>query len=227
METAAFTGVVGGVGTTRVAIETAGVLAAQGHAAAVLDVNFSTQGLAGYVDAPLEADMMDALIDPSCTKEGICTIEKPVDGKLGVIPAFGPLSKIAEASKTEHAQQLDAVIEQMPPEYDFIIIDTPPVATNPSLAGITAADDIVAITQDTQRGIDGLRRMHERLSDIDVDVDKQIITFTDNSSFIDNPTAAIPELPPTDPNSVPVTIHGTHSSEFSSVAEAVFPSVSD
>ena len=77
-ETVAFVGAAGGVGTTRVTLSCAELLARNGHDTAVLDAAYGTQGLADRISGPIDPDMTRLCLDETPLEGGL--IGRSIDG---------------------------------------------------------------------------------------------------------------------------------------------------
>jgi septum site-determining protein MinD len=55
--------------------------------------------------------------------------------------------------------------------FDYVLLDVPPVAANQAVAACHAADRRALVAPGTQRGVDALPRMADRLADVDAPAD--------------------------------------------------------
>lgn len=205
----AVTGAAGGVGTTRLAVEFATMLARDGQHAAVLDVAVDTQGLAAYHSARLDPDFTQVLTDDTPVTAAL--VEYPTDtpGDVMLCPARAALSRLAEVKTATAARQLGTAIDALPERIDHVLLDTPPVATNPAIAAVTTCDRPAIIVPSTQRGVDALRRTEGRFRDIGVDPAAVITTFGDTSAPVEIADAAVPRLATPAPGDAPIAAAGT------------------
>lgn len=162
----ALVGAAGGVGTTRLTYESAALLAATGREVAVFDAAFDTQGLAAYVDGRLAADAT-ALVTEELTLEAALH-EQPLDtpGRLVVCPAAGPFERLARAKTAGAAKRLEEHLAATALSHDIVLVDTPPIGANQSIAAVNAADRNTVVTTDSPRGADALALARERLADV-------------------------------------------------------------
>ncbi|NIB98016.1 ParA family protein [Halobacterium sp. R2-5] len=173
--TAALVGVAGGAGTTRIAVETAAVLARDGASVGVLDAAFATQGLAQYVDGRIDADATSLLADPDADPAAARHVLAPdAPGDVAAYPAFAPFARIAEAKTRTAAERLDDRLADLSDVHDYVLVDTPPVAANQAVAAVTSADRVAAVLPPGSRGIDSLQRARGRLADLGADFDLAI-----------------------------------------------------
>lgn len=159
-------GVAGGVGATRLSVELGAALARDGRNVAVLDAAFDTQGLAGYVDARLDPDLTAVLTDDAPLGAALVELDVDATGRLALAPAHAAFERVARAKAPEAARALDATVEEAADMFDAVVVDTPPVASNPAVASVTAADVRAAIVPPTKRGRDALQRERGRLEDV-------------------------------------------------------------
>jgi len=168
--TAAVAKATGGAGATRTSLELAATLGRAGHAVAVLDVDVATQGLAAHVPGRIEVDLTTVLVDDASLPDATVDLELPAvhdaGGRLAVVPARAPFERLARAKTPGAAQTFETVLDDAAETYDFVLVDTPPVATNPAVSAVTAVDRVAAVTPASQRGVDALQRLRERLEDV-------------------------------------------------------------
>ncbi|NHN41781.1 CpsD/CapB family tyrosine-protein kinase [Halorubellus sp. JP-L1] len=164
----AVAGVTGGAGTTRLAVETAAVLARAGRDVAVFDAAFGTQGLAQYVPGRVDVDATALLADDAVApSDGFVDLPVDADGRVAACPARAPFAALAAAKTPAAAERFADVLRESASAFDHVIVDTPPVADNPSVAAVAAADRTALVAPATQRGADALPRLRDRLADVD------------------------------------------------------------
>jgi len=171
-ETAALVGATGGAGTTRLCVELAATLARAGDDVAVLDAALATQGLEQYLPGHVERDLTGLLRerDPDPSD---CGVDFPVEapGTVTAWPAYAAFEGIARAKAPAAAQRLDDVLAGVAADADRVLIDVPPLASNPAVAAVTAADRVGLLAPATDRGSDALQRLRGRIDDVDATVD--------------------------------------------------------
>lgn len=192
--TAAVTKATGGAGATRTSLELAATLARAGHSIAVLDVDFATQGLAGLVPGRIEPDATAVLTGEAPLADALVDLEIDVEGRVAACPARGPFERVARAKTPESGQRVADVLARADDRFDFVLVDAPPVTTNPAVTAVTAADRVVAVTPATERGADGLRRLRERLRDVGASPGLAVATRADDGHPVDDADVALPEL---------------------------------
>lgn len=152
-------------------------------------------------DRPLEAGLADPFFDSS--------------GRVALCPAFAPFERVARAKTPEAAQGFERLVETVAGEFDQVLVDTPPVAANQSVAAVTGADRRVLVTPDTRRGADALPRMADRLDDVGPPADLELANR--ETGTVEGAGAAVEEGPE-DVGDAPAVLGGE---EFAlSVAEA-------
>ena len=191
-ESAAFVGATGGAGTTRLTVELGALLANDGRDVAVFDAAFATQGLADYLPGRIDPDLTTLLTDERDTPLSAGLVDVPLDvaGRLACCPAVAPFERLARAKSPAAAQALETRIAAAADVFDHVLVDTPPVAANQSVAAVTATTRTTLVAPATTRGRDAVQRMTGRLDDLDVAVDA-VVTTRGDLSVAD---AAVPEI---------------------------------
>ncbi|MFB6109152.1 MAG: ParA family protein [Haloplanus sp.] len=177
--TAALVGATGGAGTTRLAIELSAALAVEGHEVAVLDAAFATQGLSDYLDGRLAPDATALVTDDADAPltDGLVDLSLDANaGRVACCPAYAPFERLARAKSPDAARAFEARIEEAADAFDYVLVDTPPVAANQSVAAATACERRAVVAPATGRGRDAVQRTTGRLADLDADVDAVVTT---------------------------------------------------
>jgi septum site-determining protein MinD len=228
-ETAALVGATGGAGTTRLTVELGALLANDGREVLVLDAAFATQGLSDYLSGRLAPDLTALLTDEDETPLSAGVVDLPLDtesGRLACCPAAAPFERLARAKSPAAAEALEARIAQAATAFDTVLVDTPPVAANQSVAAVNAADRTVVVAPATTRGRDAVQRLSDRLADLGVDVDG-VVTTRGSLSVAD---ASVPETT-ADVTAAPTCLSdrsmATAVADVASVALDVTPSTED
>ncbi|MBP1987980.1 ParA family protein [Halolamina salifodinae] len=183
--TAALVGATGGAGTTRSCLELATALAAAGDDVAVLDAAYDTQGLSRHLpgridpdatalvtdasERPLSAGLTD--YDPDRDASALEAADLPERGRIACLPACAPFERLARAKTAEAAQELERRIDEAAAEFDRVLIDTPPLGSNPAVAAVTAADRIAVVAPAIERGVDAAQMTRGRLQDVGTNAD--------------------------------------------------------
>jgi len=185
-ETLALVGVAGGVGTTRLAVEMAATLARAGHSVAVLDAAFGTQGLSTYVDGRIEPDLTAVTTDEASFSDALVDVWPDLPGEAALAPVHAPFERLARAKTVDAAERFETCIDHARSQFDYVIVDVPPVSANQAVAAVRVADRRVLVAPGTRRGNDHLPRMRGRLVDLGFDADALVATFVDDASpFLD------------------------------------------
>lgn len=201
--TAAITGVTGGAGATRLTTEVGTALAMDGADVVLTDVAFGTQGLSDYVPGRIETDLV-TLVTNDDPEPAAVTERLPIDtvGRIECLPSRASFAALARAKTAGAARTFEDVLDALAGEFDYVLVDTPPVATNPSVAAVTSADRVGLLSPGTPRGVDALQRLRARLTDVgttdDLAVANRTDTLPDGSIDIAVPESdrtGIPELP--------------------------------
>ena len=178
-ETVAFVGAAGGVGTTRLTLECGRLLAADGIDTAILDAAYGTQGLSDRISGRINPDMTKLCLGETPLEEGLIDLPATGSGRLAACPAHAPFERLARAKAPEAAKRFDARIEEAERRFDRVLVDTPPIATNPAVAAATAVET-VAIVCDGTRAESAVPRTQDRLADIGVDSSATLLTRTES-----------------------------------------------
>jgi len=190
---AALVGATGGAGTTRLTVELGTLLANDGRDVAVFDAAFATQGLSDYLPGRIDPDLTALLTDDRDAPLSDGLVELSLDdaaGRLACCPAVAPFERLARAKSPDAAQALESRIAAAAETFDHVLVDTPPVAANQSVAAVTATPRTVVVAPASIRGRDAVQRMTGRLDDLGVGVDA-VVTTRGELSVAD---VAIPEM---------------------------------
>jgi cellulose biosynthesis protein BcsQ len=236
-QSAAFVGVTGGAGTTRLTVETAAVLARAGNDVAVFDAAFGTQGLASYLPGSIDVDVTTLLADettassqPSAAdvapSDAFVDLSTAAPGRIAACPARGAFAQLAAAKTVDAAERFDDLVHETASAFDVVLVDTPPVADNPSVAAVTATDRTALVTPATRRGADALPRIRDRLHDLDAATPADVVVA--NRATTDHPVdcdVVVPESDATTVADAPVcddTTPGSFPAAIRDLADATF-----
>jgi len=180
-ETAALVGATGGAGTTRLTIELGALLASDGRDVAVFDAAFATQGLSDYLSGRIDPDLTALLTDDrdAPLSAGLIDISLDAGGRLACCPAAAPFERLARAKSPAAAEALESRIAAAADAFDHVVVDTPPVAANQSVAAVNATSRTAVVAPASTRGRDAVQRTTDRLDDLAVDVDAVVTTRGD------------------------------------------------
>lgn len=221
--TAAVAKATGGAGATRTCLELAATLARDGRSVALLDADFATQGLASHVPGRLEDDLTGVLTEECSLDDALVDLEWDVEGRVAAAPARAPFERLARAKTPDAAQRLEDAIAEAAGRYGFVLVDTPPVSTNPAVGAVTATDRVAAVTPATARGADGLQRVRARLEDVGAAPGIAIATGGTDGHPVEGADVTLPNQP-ADLAAVPTCLDPEHeyAPAVASAAEALF-----
>lgn len=202
----ALVGTVGGAGTTRLTLEFAATLARAGREVAVVDAAFDTQGLATAVPGTVGTDVTDAVTEDLPLSEATTPLGLDLPGRVRVAPARAPFEQLARAKTSASARRLAERLSTAAERHDAVLVDVPPVAANPAVAAVTAADRVALVAPDSVRGADSLPRTRDLLSDVDARVDAVVANFADPEDRQFEADAAVPEAETTALSAAPVSV---------------------
>ncbi|MCT9094679.1 ParA family protein [Haloarchaeobius sp. HME9146] len=225
---AAIVGATGGAGATRLTVELAATLARDGRSVAVFDASFATQGLSHYVHGRIDIDVTRLLTDDSVHQRA-AMIDLGLDTPAPVVvcPAYASLERFARAKSGEAADRFGEIIRRATESYDHVLVDTPPVADNPSIAAVNAADRVAVVVPPSKRGVDTLRRTEDRLTDIGAGADRVLANRVADLDEhpVESADVAIPRSEVTGVAGSPVCVTGEtgpFAQTVATAAEAVF-----
>lgn len=217
--TAALVGAAGGAGTTRLSVEVGAALARDGRRVVVFDAALGTQGLADYVEGSVGTDLTDRLVDPDVgTRAATVEYLTAGPGELRVCPARAAFERIARAKTTEAARRFESAIREAGVAYDHVVVDTPPVATNPAVAAVTSVERVGVVAPSSPRGADAVQRVRGRLADVGTEADLVVANRAGGDHPVDA-DLAVPESEETDPVDAPVCDLGSGGSFEDAVVE--------
>lgn len=199
-DSVAIVGAAGGVGTTRLTVELGATLARAGRDVAILDVAFATQGLARHVPDRITPDVTTVLTEDGSFADAL--IEHPyageVPGRLAVAPSHAPFGRVARAKSVDAAQRFEEGMAGMADAVDYVLVDTPPVATNPSVAAVTSSDRVAAVSVPSPRGVDALQQLRGRLADVGTEPTLIVANRVPEGESLPDADVAIPagSIPP-------------------------------
>lgn len=204
--TVAFTGATGGAGTTRLAVEVAATLARDGREVAVLDAAFATQGLARYVPGRIDPDLTKLLVGEPSLADALYDLPFDLPGRVACSPAYAPFERLARAKTPEAAQRFETLLADAARTFDHVVVDTPPVAANQSVAATTAADRVALVAPATHRGADAVGRARDRLRDLGTVEDLVVANRAGSGHPVSSADVEIPEGPATSREAAPTVI---------------------
>jgi cellulose biosynthesis protein BcsQ len=222
--TLALVGATGGAGTTRLAVEMAATLARADRDVVVLDAAYATQGLAGYVSGRIDPDVTTLATGEGVLERGLVDLPVDLPGRAALCPARAPFERIARAKTAGAAQRFEELVSEAAAMADHVVVDTPPVAANQSVAAATRADRVALVAPATRRGADALPRIADRLVDLDTDHDLVVGTRATGSDALERADIIVPESEVTGVEDAPTCLRpdGTFAPAVAAVCEAAF-----
>jgi septum site-determining protein MinD len=202
--TVAFVGATGGAGTTRLTVESGATLARAGLDVAIVDAAFTTQGLASYVEGPIETDVTALVTEEAELGDALYDHTTELPGRLALCPARAPFERLARAQTAGAASEFESQLAAASLSSDVVLVDTPPVGGNHAIAAVNAADHVVVVAPDSPRGADALALTRDRFDDIGVPIDGVFANRADD--HLSAVTARIPESDVTDPRACPACL---------------------
>lgn len=207
----ALVGAAGGAGTTRLALEFGATLARDGRSVLIVDAAYATQGLSTAVPGRIDADVTAAVTEdrPLETATYGLDVDRPgddVSGRVAAAPARAPFERLSRAKTSECARRLASRLATAAESYDHVLVDVPPVAANQAVAAVTAAERVVVVVPDSQRGADALVRTRERLADVDAGVDAAVANRAGNPPRVGDTDATVPTSETTELSEAPVAV---------------------
>jgi cellulose biosynthesis protein BcsQ len=191
-DTAALVGATGGAGTTRLSVEVAATLARDGRDVAVFDAAFATQGLAHHVEGRVDPDVTTLVTDDdAAVDEALIDLDATDSGRVAVCPAHAAFAALARAKTAGAAERFGDVVDAAAETFDHVLVDAPPVATNPAVAAVTDVDAVGVVIPASHRGVDSLQRLRGRLADVGTDAD--LVVSNRGKDPVDEADLAVPE----------------------------------
>jgi cellulose biosynthesis protein BcsQ len=191
-DTAALVGATGGAGTTRLSVEIAATLARDDRDVAVLDAAFATQGLAHYADGRIDPDVTTLVTDDdTAVDDALIDLGTTTPGRVALCPARAAFAALARAKTAGASERFGDVVDTAAETFDHVLVDAPPVATNPAVAAVTAVDSVGVVIPASHRGVDSLQRLRGRLADVGAGAD--LVVSNRGRDPVDEAAVAVPE----------------------------------
>jgi chromosome partitioning protein len=158
----------GGCGKTTTTVNLAGALAADGNRVLVVDMDpqaHATLAL-GLEPDDLDANLYEVLIEPAGATR-LDSIIVDVTEHIDVAPSSIVLSALEQKLATERhdarTQRLSAAIENLPPLYDYVLIDCPPNVGLLTFNALRAASEVIVPLETSFFAIDGVQKLLETI----------------------------------------------------------------
>lgn len=222
--TVSLIGATGGAGTTRLAVEIGATLARDGSAVALFDAAFATEGLSRHISGRIDTDLTKLLTDDSeqSLEAGLYdhAASQSLAGRLTLCPARAPFERMARAKTAGAAERFRDLLVEASKQFDHVLIDTPPVAANQSVAAVTSAERVAVVAPATERGVDAVQRTRGRSADVGAEVETVVANFAGETQPLRSADAVVPESETAAVEAVPASVTDTESAFAPAVANA-------
>ena len=158
----------GGVGKTTTTSNLATALARGGLRILVVDVDPQGNLTSSFgVDRTAEQSLAEALLNRNIELPRY-RVEDPSEAAVDVVPGTPELAtvEVALQSKLGRELRLQEHLTKIKPDYDFILIDTPPSLGILTLNALVAADWVIIPTEARFFSLQGLQMLHESIEEV-------------------------------------------------------------
>lgn len=175
----------GGVGKTTTAINLAAALAMLGRRVLLVDLDPQANASSGIGITEPEATVYDVLIGKASARQVIKDSHIP---NLKILPASSDLAGAAVEldATTENMKLLSKALLAVRPNFDFIIVDSPPSVGALTLNSLAAADMLIIPLQAEYYALEGIAKMTDTVERVkgslnpDLNILGILITMYDN-----------------------------------------------
>jgi len=181
----------GGVGKTTTSINLAAALARKGHRTLLIDLDPQGHSTLSFLDLDtIEQSIYDVLVDTDLELSAI--IKPTYDEHLDVAPSRISLAKLEGKLLGEfdgHYRLRDNV-KTVVPEYDYIVIDTPPTLGLLTVSALVVASHLLVPIQSSYLSLEGTDDLLETVDRIrayvnpDLELLGVLITLHDNRTIL-------------------------------------------
>jgi chromosome partitioning protein len=159
----------GGCGKTTTTVNLAGALAADANRVLVIDMDpqaHATLAL-GLEPDELDANLYEVLVEPAGATR-LDSVIVDVSEQIDVAPSSIVLSALEQKLATERhdtrTQRLAVALENLPPLYDYVLIDCPPNVGLLTFNALRAASEAIVPLETSFFAIDGVQKLLETIS---------------------------------------------------------------
>jgi chromosome partitioning protein len=184
----------GGVGKTTTVVSLAGLLAEVGYRVLLVDLDphGSLTSYFHFDPDDLEHSVYDLFMQPEVTESKVKSLIQPTSvEKIQILPASTALATL-ERRAVEHegmGLQVSRALRHMKDQYDYVLIDSPPVLGVLMVNALAACQHLVIPSQTEFLALKGLERMVRTISMINR-ARKRKLTYTIVPTFYDRRTQA-------------------------------------
>jgi chromosome partitioning protein len=184
----------GGVGKTTTVVSLAGLLAEVGYRVLLVDLDphGSLTSYFHFDPDDLEHSVYDLFMQPEVTESQVKSLIQPTSvEKIQILPASTALATL-ERRAVEHegmGLQVSRALRHMKDQYDYVLIDSPPVLGVLMVNALAACQHLVIPSQTEFLALKGLERMVRTISMINR-ARKRKLTYTIVPTFYDRRTQA-------------------------------------
>jgi chromosome partitioning protein len=184
----------GGVGKTTTVVSLAGLLAEVGYRVLLVDLDphGSLTSYFHFDPDDLEHSVYDLFMQPEITESQVKSLIQPTSvEKIQILPASTALATL-ERRAVEHegmGLQVSRALRHMKDQYDYVLIDSPPVLGVLMVNALAACQHLVIPSQTEFLALKGLERMVRTISMINR-ARKRKLTYTIVPTFYDRRTQA-------------------------------------
>ncbi|GAA2822336.1 AAA family ATPase [Saccharopolyspora taberi] len=166
----------GGVGKSTTTINLARAAAVQGKRVLVVDFDAQGNATSAIVRDPLERDEMGEIVQitvaDAIMPRATVTLEEVVvpsiwDG-IDLVPSGTPLAAVEEMIIPAQAREfkLANVLKPLLPNYDLVLIDSPPSLGQLTVNALTASEQVLVVTQPQQWSADGMAELAKTVTNV-------------------------------------------------------------
>ncbi|GAA5141938.1 ParA family protein [Thalassotalea piscium] len=183
----------GGVGKTTTTISLGGLLAEQGYKVLLIDTDphASLSYYFGIESEDLELSVYDLFVQVSTKEQIMMSLAPTAYENIDVLPATMGLATLDRSlgSKGGMGLVLKKALEKLKDEYDYVLIDCPPVLGVLMVNALAACDRIIVPAQTEFLALKGLERMIKTMEIMQVEQHKPF-TFSIVPTMFDKRTKA-------------------------------------